>query len=452
MKSLIFFLAFFCNIALAGPSPIIWGPGCAFNLYTNACIAGGGSGTVTSVGMTVPSFLSVSGSPITTSGTLALTFSGTAIPIANGGTGATTANSAFNNLAPAQAGEGGKFLTTDGTDTSWATLPPSGLSNPLLNNVWLKWEDDSATERNILRLNDSNIIQFGQSDLPFQLESSSATINSDGDINLNSQQKIVFNSITNVLEISGDGATAAELRFYDDDADFYTGIKAAGTTTASVTYSLPSNIGSAGQVLTDVAGDGVLSWTTPSVTPTFPILAPDGTLGAPSYSFSGSPDSGMYASGSSIGFVADNNLIMAIHSSGGIRMAPNGDAVADLGAAGEPWKDFYTKNAFIRYGELRFFDSDKSNYISLYPAATISANFALQLPTADGADSTALITDGAGVLSFGVPKSPQGTLCGWYNVGTSTLISTCKGSDPDVSCPSGYTQQTTALAKFCTAN
>lgn len=52
--------------------------------------AGGGSGTVTSVGMSVPSFLSVSGSPITTSGTLAVTLSGTALPVVNGGTGTTT--------------------------------------------------------------------------------------------------------------------------------------------------------------------------------------------------------------------------------------------------------------------------------------------------------------------------------------------------------------------------
>jgi hypothetical protein len=49
-----------------------------------------GTGTVTSVAATVPSFLSVAGSPITTSGTLAITLSGTALPVANGGTGATT--------------------------------------------------------------------------------------------------------------------------------------------------------------------------------------------------------------------------------------------------------------------------------------------------------------------------------------------------------------------------
>jgi hypothetical protein len=57
-----------------------------------------GSGSVTSVSATVPSFLSVSGSPITTSGTLALTYSGTALPLANGGTGATSAPYAMANL------------------------------------------------------------------------------------------------------------------------------------------------------------------------------------------------------------------------------------------------------------------------------------------------------------------------------------------------------------------
>jgi hypothetical protein len=45
---------------------------------------------VTSVAATVPAFLSISGSPITTSGTLAIGYSGTALPVANGGTGAVT--------------------------------------------------------------------------------------------------------------------------------------------------------------------------------------------------------------------------------------------------------------------------------------------------------------------------------------------------------------------------
>ncbi len=59
----------------------------ATGLWTPAAAAAGG---VTSVAMTVPAFLSIAGSPVTTTGTLAVTLSGTALPIANGGTARTT--------------------------------------------------------------------------------------------------------------------------------------------------------------------------------------------------------------------------------------------------------------------------------------------------------------------------------------------------------------------------
>ena len=49
-----------------------------------------GTGSVTSVAATVPSIFSIAGSPITSSGTLAMTYSGTALPVANGGTGITS--------------------------------------------------------------------------------------------------------------------------------------------------------------------------------------------------------------------------------------------------------------------------------------------------------------------------------------------------------------------------
>lgn len=54
------------------------------------------TGTVTSVAMTVPAFLSISGSPVTSSGTLAVSYSGTALPVANGGTGTTTSTGSGN--------------------------------------------------------------------------------------------------------------------------------------------------------------------------------------------------------------------------------------------------------------------------------------------------------------------------------------------------------------------
>jgi hypothetical protein len=61
-------------------------------------IASTATGTVTSVAATVPAFLSISGSPITTSGTLAIGLSGTALPVANGGTGVTTSTGSGANV------------------------------------------------------------------------------------------------------------------------------------------------------------------------------------------------------------------------------------------------------------------------------------------------------------------------------------------------------------------
>jgi hypothetical protein len=44
------------------------------------------------------------------------------VAIANGGTGQTTATLGFNALAPSQTSNSGKYLTTDGTNSSWATI------------------------------------------------------------------------------------------------------------------------------------------------------------------------------------------------------------------------------------------------------------------------------------------------------------------------------------------
>ncbi len=87
-------------------------------------------GAVTSVAATVPSFLSVAGSPITSSGTLAITLSGTALPVANGGTSLTTltadnvilgnGTSAPTFVAPSTAGN---VLTSNGT--TWQSTAPA---------------------------------------------------------------------------------------------------------------------------------------------------------------------------------------------------------------------------------------------------------------------------------------------------------------------------------------
>ena len=51
-------------------------------------------------------------------------------------------------------------------------------------------------------------------------------------------------------------------------------------------------------------------------------------------------------------------------------------------------------------GEVKLFDSDNSNYVSIKSPATVSSNVTLTLPDADGSANTILKTDGSGNLSF----------------------------------------------------
>jgi hypothetical protein len=85
-------------------------------------------GTVTSVSASVPTGFAISGSPITSSGTLAITFaSGYALPTTikqSNWDDAYTFVAAF----PTQTGNAGKYLTTDGSSLSWGTVT-AGVSS-----------------------------------------------------------------------------------------------------------------------------------------------------------------------------------------------------------------------------------------------------------------------------------------------------------------------------------
>ena len=52
-------------------------------------------------------------------------------------------------------------------------------------------------------------------------------------------------------------------------------------------------------------------------------------------------------------------------------------------------------------GDLRFADSDSSNYVALQAPATVASNVTFTLPSADGSNGQALVTNGSGALSFG---------------------------------------------------
>jgi hypothetical protein len=110
----------FTNLSVTGTTSFDGAEGTAGQVLTSAGTgntptwATPTTGTVTSVAATVPAFLSVTGSPITSSGTLAISLSGTALPAANGGTGLTA------------SGTNGNVLTSNGT--TWVSSAPSGVT------------------------------------------------------------------------------------------------------------------------------------------------------------------------------------------------------------------------------------------------------------------------------------------------------------------------------------
>jgi hypothetical protein len=101
-------------------------------------------GTVTSVAASVPSFLSISGSPVTTSGTLAISYSGTALPVANGGSGATTLTG---------------YLKGNGTSafTASATIPTTDLSGTLAAAQFPALTGDTTTSAGSLATTTSRL-------------------------------------------------------------------------------------------------------------------------------------------------------------------------------------------------------------------------------------------------------------------------------------------------------
>ena len=50
--------------------------------------------------------------------------------------------------------------------------------------------------------------------------------------------------------------------------------------------------------------------------------------------------------------------------------------------------------------EIRFGDSDNSNYVAFKSGATVASDLTFTLPTADGTNGQAIVTNGSGTLSF----------------------------------------------------
>jgi hypothetical protein len=84
-------------------------------------------------------------------------------------------------------------------------------------------------------------------------------------------------------------------------------------------------------------------------------------------------------------------------------------------------KAFSTNITMNAQNEVRFADSDSSNYVALRAPATVAANRTFTLPDVYGSNGQVLTTDGAGALSWSALTSSQWTTSGsniYYSTGS----------------------------------
>ena len=123
------------------------------------------------------------------------------VSIANGGTGQTTANAALNALLPTQTGNAGEYLTTDGTNASWAPISvSSAIAMTLATGAWISdgggyYHQDVAHNLNTL----NTIQEFYRADTSEMIRVNKVTIIDANTISVQTYGLPTFN-ITTVIQ------------------------------------------------------------------------------------------------------------------------------------------------------------------------------------------------------------------------------------------------------------
>ena len=265
------------------------------------------TGTVTSVAATVPAFLSVTGSPITSSGTLALSYSGTALPLANGGTGATSAPAANAALFG---------YTSTATAAGTTTLTNTSSVYQLFTG--------STTQTIVLPV--TSTLTAGWTFHIVNNSTGNLTVQSSG---LNAVCTVIPNTTAMVTCILITGTTAAswEFGFTDFGAITGTGSVVLATSPTFVTPALGTPSSGTVTNLTGTASINI-NGTVGATTPTTGVFT---TATANSFipNLSTVPTNGMYLpAANTIGFSTASTARMQIGATGGVSIGNTTDAGA----------------------------------------------------------------------------------------------------------------------------
>ena len=278
---------------------------------TNTSWVTAASGSVTSVGLSMPSIFSVTNSPVTTSGTLTTTLAAQnqnlifaspdgsngapsfrviadndlpTIAITKGGTGATTANGALTNLLPAQTGNSGKVLQTDGTNTSWVTAASGsvtsvGLSMPSIFSVANSPVTTSGTLTTTLTSQNQNLIfasPDGSNGAPTFRAIAANDLPTIAIAKGGTGAATANGALTNLLPAQ----TGNSGKVLQTDGTNTSWVTAASGSVTSVGLSMPSIFSVANSPVTTT---GMLTTTLATQNQNLIFASPDGSNGAPTF-------------------------------------------------------------------------------------------------------------------------------------------------------------------------
>tara|TARA_B100001094_G_scaffold309272_1_gene342754 strand:- start:541 stop:2814 length:2274 start_codon:yes stop_codon:yes gene_type:complete len=196
---------------------------------------------------------------------------------------------------------------------------------------------------------------------------------------------------------SGDFAFPADIRLKDGDGSHYVGFQSATTVSNSLVWTLPATDGSANQYLkTD--GSGTLSWGSDSTSDPSKMPLAGGTFTG-DVTFTGDASNGLWDKSASA-FVANLTGNVTGNASGSAATV-TGSAQSAITSLGTLTGLTVAGNATLNaQGDLRFADSDSSNWVAFQAPATIGSNVTWTLPAADGSANQLLTTNGSGTLSW----------------------------------------------------
>jgi hypothetical protein len=365
------------------------------------------SGTVTALGNTTTgsgSIVLATGPSITlTNATdlpLATGVTGT-LPIANGGTGQTTANAAFNALAPSQGGNSGKYLTTDGSNTSWATNPLGTVTSVDVSggSTGLSFSGGPITTSGTITMAGTLAAANGGTGLTSLGTGIATWLGTPSSANLaaavtdeTGSGPLVFATsptFTSQVTFGTASSTRGTLVLANTSANTVT-LQSSNSTAANYTLTFPAAAPVNGYYLqTDT--NGVLSW----------AAGGGGGGGSPGGSTTQVQYNNAGAFGGMPGFTFD------------------GTATVSLGVAS------------TTSGSLKLYNSASADSVSL-ASGNNSAAWTLTLPTSGGTNNYALLTDGSGTTSWGAVATgtiSTGTIGQiTYYSGTNALSGTTTGT------------------------